>query len=106
MTIRSHERPPTEQSEARYLPVSVHVVVERQLLVLFDRPIGEDTHPNVLPDCPFCNIAVGIATMVGEAAFTPALCCIDELDAVVDISAETAPRGLRARTSSFCNIMK
>ena len=79
MTIWSHERPPTEQSEARYLPVSVHVVVERQLLVLLDGTVREDAHADMLPDRPLRDIAIGIAAVVGETADTPALGSIDEL---------------------------
>lgn len=59
--------------------VSVHVVVEDQLLASFDAPLGKDTHAQLLADNPFVHVAVGIAGVIAEAAEIALLGRIDEL---------------------------
>lgn len=61
------------------LPIAVDVVVERQLFVLLDRTVGEDAHPDVVPDSPLRDIAVGITAMVSESTDTATLRGVDVL---------------------------
>ena len=61
------------------LPITVDVVVEGQLLVLLDCAICEDAHPDAVADCPLCDIAVRVATVVGEPADSTALSGVDVL---------------------------
>lgn len=63
------------------LPITVDVVVKRQLLVLLDRTVGENAHADVVPDSPLRDIAVGITAMVGEPTDTTTLCGVDVLGA-------------------------
>lgn len=67
-----------EGSEANE-PISIHVVVESQLLVFQDISLGEYTHPNLVTHLPFCDVAVGVTAMVGETTNIAFLCRIDEL---------------------------
>jgi hypothetical protein len=61
------------------LPITVDVIVERQLLVLLDRTIRKDAHPNVLPNRPLCDVTIRIAGVICETADPAAFCRIDEL---------------------------
>lgn len=62
-----------------FVPVSVHVVVERYLLVLLDIPLGEDTHPDPVPNEPFCYIGVGVTAVVCKTTDAAPFGCVDEL---------------------------
>jgi len=61
------------------LPITIDVIVERQFLVLLDRAIRENAHPNVLPDRPLCDVTIWVAGMIRETADPAALRGIDEL---------------------------
>ena len=47
-----------------YTPISVNVIVERQLLVLLDSAVCEDAHADVVANSPFRDIAIRIARSV------------------------------------------
>ena len=78
MTIRASERTAV-WTWGDCIPISIDVIVERQLLVLLDGAVREDAHADVLSDRPLRDIAIGIAAVVGETADTSALGSIDEL---------------------------
>jgi hypothetical protein len=63
----------------KYAPITVHIVVKRQLLIPLDVPIGENTHPNVVSNRPFGNIAIRATTMVGETAYAASFGGVNEL---------------------------
>ena len=60
-------------------PIAVDVVVERQLLVSLDIPLGEDAHPHMVPHCPLRHIAVGVTAVVREPPNASAFGRIDKL---------------------------
>ena len=82
-------------------PVSVDVVVEGQLLVPTDGPLGENSHSNSVPDGPFCDVAVGITAVVCEPSDPAFLCRVDELHAAPYLAPIKYQRETRERTSSF-----
>jgi hypothetical protein len=94
------------------LPITIDVVVKCQFLVLLDRAIREDAHPNVLPDRPLCDIAVWVARVIRETANASALCGIDELRTsnenrgVARMKCGRAEEKRGPRTSSLCSIIK
>jgi hypothetical protein len=61
------------------LPITIDVIIERELLILLDRTIRENAHPDVLPDRPLCNVAIRVARVVRESTDSTTLGCIDEL---------------------------
>ena len=61
------------------LPITINVIVERQFLVLLDRAIRENAHPDVLPDRPLCDVAIRVARVICETADPTTLCRVDEL---------------------------
>jgi hypothetical protein len=61
------------------LPIAIDVIVERQFLVLLDRAVRENAHPNVLPDRPLGDVRIRVTGMIRETADPAALRCIDEL---------------------------
>ena len=79
-SVTSVHRPEDLQRvAARILPITIDVIVERQFLVLFDRAIRENAHPDVLPDGPLCDVRVRVARVICETADPAALRCVDEL---------------------------
>ena len=60
-------------------PVSVNVVVERQLLVLQYGPLGKNPHSHLVANGPFCDIAIGVATVVCESPDPAFFSRVDEL---------------------------
>lgn len=60
-------------------PVSIHIVVERQLFVLLNVPFREDAHPDILAHSPLGYVAVWATTVVGETTNATILRSIDEL---------------------------
>jgi hypothetical protein len=65
--------------EQSYAPVSIHIIIERQLLVLLDVPTCEDAHPDVLPDRPFCDVAVWATAVVRETPDSASFRGVNEL---------------------------
>ena len=61
-----------------YVPISIHVVVERELLILLYPTLGEDAHPDSLSYSPFCDITIRRAGMIREAPDATPLGCVDE----------------------------
>lgn len=61
------------------VPVSIHIVVERELLVFEDFAFGEDTHTNFVSNIPFGDIAVGVTAVVRESANVAFLGGVDVL---------------------------
>ena len=98
-----HEHRPTLSGKPN-APISIHVVVERQLFVLEDIPLREYTHPDSVTDVPLGNITVWVAAVVGEAADASALGCVDELK--TGVNARPGHNEGNRCTSSFCSIMK
>ena len=66
------------QKEA-HRPVSIDVVVERQLLVLQYSPLGKNPHSHSVPDGPFCNETIGVAAVVCKPPDPAFLGRVDEL---------------------------
>ena len=62
-----------------YSPISVDVVVEGELLVLLDKPVGENAHPDVLADGPLRNITVRVTTVVCETTDSTAFGSVNVL---------------------------
>lgn len=62
-----------------YIPITIDVVVEGQLLVLPDQSFRENAHPNMVSNGPLGHITIGIAAVVGESTNPTALRCVDEL---------------------------
>ena len=61
------------------LPVTIDIVVERQLFVLLNRPVGEDAHSDAVANGPLRDVAIWVTTVVGKPANTTALRRVDEL---------------------------
>ena len=61
------------------LPVSVDVVVERQLLILFDVPLSVYPHSDMLPNRPFRYVAIRIAAVVRKTPDSASFRRVDEL---------------------------
>ena len=60
-------------------PITVDIVIERQLLVLLNLSLGINSHPHSRSDRPLRDITVGITAVVCESSNTAALCCINKL---------------------------
>jgi hypothetical protein len=50
------------------VPITVHVVVESELLILLDVTISKDTHANMGSDSPFGYVAVWSATVIQKSS--------------------------------------
>lgn len=61
------------------LPITIHIIVERQFLMLLNITFSKNAHSNMLVDGPSCDIAVGVATVVSKSTNSSALGGIDEL---------------------------
>lgn len=70
---------PTERGF--HQPVSIDVVIEGQFFVLRYDPLGKDPHSHSIPDGPFCDVAVGVATVIREPPDAAFLSRVDELQA-------------------------
>jgi len=62
-----------------YLPVSIDVVIESQLLSFFDVAFGKNAHPHTLANNPFGNIAIWIAGMIQKSGLASSFRSIDVL---------------------------
>lgn len=82
-------------------PVSIDVVIEGQLLVPTDGPLGENPHSNSVPDGPFCDVAVGIAAVVCEPSDPAFLRRVNELHVAPHLAPINYQTETRERTSSF-----
>jgi hypothetical protein len=61
---------------SKNVPVSIDVVVERELLFSLDVPLGKNPHTDAFSDDPFGNVAVGVAGMICESTFATAFRCV------------------------------
>jgi hypothetical protein len=64
-------------------PISVNIVVERDLLPLENIPLREDAHPQSAADDPFLHLAVRVARVIGESSDPALLRCVDVLSSVL-----------------------
>ena len=87
-------------------PVTIDVVVERELLVLLDIALSEDAHAHLAPDGPFGNEAVGVARVVEESTFAAALGRVDELVASACVSSGSGTERREERTMSLSKAIK
>ena len=78
MTIRASERTAV-WTWGDCIPISIDVIVERQLLVLLDGAVREDAHADVVANSPFRDIAIRIAAVISKSTDAPALSGINEL---------------------------
>lgn len=62
-----------------YAPVSVHIVVKRQLLVLHYLPLRKNTHSDVWPNLPLCDMTIWITAVIRESTDASTFSSIDEL---------------------------
>jgi hypothetical protein len=61
------------------VPVSVYVVVERQLLILLDRPTCKDAHPDAFAYLPLGDVTVWATAVICETANAASFGRIDVL---------------------------
>ena len=60
-------------------PVSVHIIIKRQLFVLLDMSICKDAHPDTLAHLPLGDVTVRAAAVVSETANAASLGRVDVL---------------------------
>lgn len=61
-------------------PISIHVVVKGDLLIVMYIPLGEDTHPQPPPYNPFLDFTVGVTRVICKSADPTLLRGIDVLN--------------------------
>jgi cobalamin biosynthesis Co2+ chelatase CbiK len=87
------------------VPITIHVVVESELLVPLDITAGKDAHADMASDGPFGYVAIWSAAMIQKPADASALGSINIL-LIRRVSILKRKEHRKQRTSSFCNIMK
>lgn len=65
-------------------PVSIDIVIERQLLIGFDVALGKDSHTHLVANRPLGDHTIGITRVIQESTLASLFSGVDKLMAIPD----------------------